>query len=101
IWYSYLLAKQKGFKTMAIASDIFQTKLLHRFARKRTKGVEFLPAIFDTLRTLSHEIPPIEYKQFKVENFVPITERESKRKRWRGTQGKNINFRDTTYQNKW
>ncbi|MBP7809257.1 MAG: YdcF family protein [Bacteroidia bacterium] len=97
IWYGFLLAKQKGFKTFAVASDIFQTKLLYRFARKRTKGVEFLPAIFDTLRTLSHEIPPIEYKSLKVEPFIPITERESKLKRWRGTQGKHINYKDTIY----
>jgi uncharacterized SAM-binding protein YcdF (DUF218 family) len=97
VWYSYLLAKKNKFKTIALASDPFQTRLLYRFIKKRTKGVEFLPAIFDTLRTLPHEMPAIDYKPLKIENFVPITERQSKWKRWRGTQGKNINFKDTIY----
>lgn len=96
-WYSYLLAKKKGFKTIALASDPFQSRLLYRFVRKRTKGVEFLPAVLDTVRTLSHATPPIEYKPLKVKDFVPITEKQSKWRRWRGTQGKNINFKDTIY----
>jgi len=96
-WYGYLLAKQKGFKTIALASDPFQTRLLYRFIKKRTRGVEFLPTILDTVHTLSHVAPPIEYKHLRVENFVPITERQNKWKRWRGTQGKNINFKDTIY----
>jgi uncharacterized SAM-binding protein YcdF (DUF218 family) len=97
VWYSYLLAKQKGFKTIALASDPFQTRLLYRFVKRRTKGVEFLPAILDTVRTLSHATPPIEYKHLKLENFVPITERQSKWQRLKGTRGKLINFKDTVY----
>src|SRR5688572_4637129 len=30
VWYGYKLAKSKGFKTIAVASDIFQTKLIYR-----------------------------------------------------------------------
>jgi uncharacterized SAM-binding protein YcdF (DUF218 family) len=97
VWYSYLFAKQKGFKTIAVATDLFQTKLLYRFVKKRTKGVELMPAIFDTTRTYSHEALPIDYKLLKIENFIPITERESKWTRLRGTRGKNINFKDTIY----
>jgi uncharacterized SAM-binding protein YcdF (DUF218 family) len=97
VWYGYLLARSKGFRTIAVASDIFQTKLLYRFARKRTKGVEFLPAVFDTLRTLDHTAPSIDYEPLRLENFVPITEKESKWQRLRGTWGKNINYKDTVY----
>ena len=97
IWYGYLLAKQKGFKTIALASDPFQARLLYRFVKKRTNGVGIFPALMDTTRTYSHEAPPIEYKHLKLENFIPITERESKWRRLKGTQGKNINFKDTIY----
>jgi uncharacterized SAM-binding protein YcdF (DUF218 family) len=99
VWYGFLLAKKLGFKTVAICSDPFQTRLLHRFAKKRTKGVEFLPTLFDTLRTLSHDTPVIEYEHLKLDTttFIPLPQRESKWKRLRGTWGKNINYKDTVY----
>ena len=95
IWYGYKLAKSKGFTMVALASDMFQTKLLYRFCRKRTKSLDFLPSMFDTLRTLSHATPEIEYKHLKLDNFVPLPQRESKWQRLRGTRGKHINFKDT------
>lgn len=95
VWYGYKLAKSKGFNSIALSSDIFQTKLLYRFCKKRTKGIEFLPSMFDTLRTLSHDTPPIEFKHLKLDTFVALPNRESKWQRFRGTQGKHINFKDT------
>ena len=95
IWYGFKLGQKQGFVNMALASDKFQTRLLYRFGRKRTKGLEFLPTLFDTLRTLSHETPKIEYKHLKLDStFVPLPDRESKWRRFRGTQGKNINFKE-------
>jgi hypothetical protein len=94
VWYSYKLARSKGFNTIAVASDVFQTKLIYRFTKRRTKGVEFLPAIFDTLRTLSHDTPQIDYKPLKLDSaFVPIDKRQSKWQRLKGTRGKNIDFK--------
>lgn len=93
LWYGYKLAKKRGFKTIALASDPFQSKLLYRFAKKRThREVYFLPVIFDTLRTLPHDTPVVNYQALKVANFVPITEKYSKRQRFRGTMGKNIDY---------
>lgn len=95
VWYGFKLGQKQGFVNMALASDKFQTRLLYRFGRKRTKGLEFLPTLFDTLRTLSHETPKIEYKHLKLDStFVPLPDRESKWRRFRGTQGKNINFKE-------
>jgi hypothetical protein len=95
VWYSYKLAKLNGFTIVALASDPFQTKLVYRFCRRRVKPVSFLPSIFDTLRTLSHETPIIEYKHLKIENFVALPDRESKWERLRGTRGKHIDFKNT------
>jgi uncharacterized SAM-binding protein YcdF (DUF218 family) len=97
VWYGYLLAKKLGFKTIALATDKFQNNLLYRFVKRRTPEVQFLPTIFDTLRTLSHATPQIEFKHLRLNDFIPLAERESKWKRLRGTQGKNINFKDTVY----
>lgn len=96
VWYGYKLAKSKGFTSIALASDIFQTKLLYRFGKKRTKDLGYLPVIFDTLKTLSHATPPIEYKHLKLDStFIALPDRESKWQRLRGTQGKHIDFKDT------
>lgn len=93
VWYGYKLAKRMGFKSIAVCSDPFQSKMLYRFAKKRTnKEVYFLPAVFDTVRTLPHDTPTVKYKDFKLKEFTPITERESKWKRFRGTMGRNIDY---------
>jgi len=93
LWYGYLLAKKNNFKSVALASDPFQSKMLYRFAKKKTNStVKFLPVIFDTLRTLPHDTPTINYTPLKIENFVPITEKYSKWQRFRGTMGRNINY---------
>lgn len=93
VWYGWKLAKSHGFKSIAVCSDPFQSKLLYRFARRRThREVYFLPAIFDTLRTLPHDTPVVKYQDFKIKDFTPITQRESKWKRFRGTMGKHIDY---------
>jgi len=94
VWYGYKLAKRRGFRSIAVCSDPFQSKLLYRFAKKRTnREVYFLPAIFDTLKGLPHDTPVINYKELKLAEFVPITERHSKWKRFMGTMGRNIDYK--------
>lgn len=95
LWYGYKLAQKNGFKSIALASDPFQSKMLYRFARKRLhKQVFFLPVIIDTLRGLPHDTPMINYEPLRLKNFVPITEKLSKRERFRGTMGRNIDFKE-------
>lgn len=94
IWYGYKMAKAKGFNTVALATDPFQTKLLYRFVRKRTKDLARLPVLFDTLKTMMHTNPPINYLPYKIPNFVALPDRESKWQRWRGTNGKHINYNE-------
>lgn len=94
LWYGFKLAKKKGFKSIALCSDPFQSKMLWRFAKKKTnREVKFLPVIFDTLRALPHDTPVVDYKRFKIENFVPITQKYSKWQRLKGTIGWNIDYK--------
>jgi uncharacterized SAM-binding protein YcdF (DUF218 family) len=95
LWYGWKLAKKRGFTSVALATDPFQSKMLWGFAKRRTKKqVQFLPVLIDTLKTLSHEAPKIEYAHLKVKDFKSIVEREGKWKRFKGTMGLNIDYSD-------
>lgn len=96
LWYGYKLAKRLGFQSIAFSSDPFQSKMLYRFAKKKTKKhVFFLPVIIDTLRGLPHDTPVISYQDLKLKDFTPITEKYSTWQRFKGTMGKNIDYKDT------
>ena len=93
IYYSCKLAKQLGFKSMALASDPFQTKLLRKYIRKKIDpAVVVIPFVVDTLKIIELGMtdPPIDYHQAFKQDFIPLEQREGFRKRWRGTRGKNL-----------
>ncbi len=90
LWYGCLLANSLGFKTIALASDPFQTKMLRKFAKKQGLEVGYLPVIFEILKTLPHETPSINYEQYKIKDFVPLRKRQSFFKRFKGTLGRHI-----------
>jgi hypothetical protein len=93
LWYGFKLAQKHGFSRIALATDPFQSKMLYGFAKRHThRQVKFLPVIMDTLQTIAHLNPNINYTQHKILNFIPITQRQSKWKRFKGTMGKNIDF---------
>ncbi|MBS1636525.1 MAG: YdcF family protein [Bacteroidetes bacterium] len=94
VWYGYKIAKAHNFHAVALASDPFQTRLLLRFGKRRVKDIKYLPVLFDTLRTLPHDTPSIDYEKLRVSNFVPLPERQSKWERLRGTWGKHIDFKE-------
>lgn len=95
IYYSYKKAKQLGYKKIALASDMFQTKMLRRFTRQKVStDVDLIPMVEDSMPNEdSIPDPVIDLEQTRVGNFVSITERESFWKRLRGTRGLNV---DTT-----
>jgi len=93
VYYSYLVAKKHGFKTLALATDPFQSFMLKSFTRKRFgSNIYHLPIIRDSIIVYNHLDPQIDPSSAKVENFTPITEKESFRQRMRGTMGKDIRW---------
>jgi len=94
VWYGYKLAKLLGYQKIALSTDPFQTRMTYRFGKRRIKDLKYLPVLFDTLRTLQHLEPVINYKSYKIEKFIPITETQSFWYRFRGTMGKHINFKE-------
>lgn len=93
IYYSYQLAEKLGYKTVALASDPFQTKQLRRFIKKRIPGeVGLIPIVWDTL----FQFPNLD-KEYIIDpspafknGFVSIKEKENLWQRLKGTRGKQI-----------
>lgn len=94
VWNSFKLGHKNGYKTMALASDPFQTRMMYRFIKKRCKGMKCMPVLVDTFRTLPYVRPVIKYEHLRIDSFKSIVETQTLRYRLRGTRGKHINFKD-------
>jgi uncharacterized SAM-binding protein YcdF (DUF218 family) len=93
IFYSYKKARKIGFKTIALASDPFQTKMLKRYTRKIVSPeVSFIPIVYDTLQVMESMMtdPEIDYQKAFVESFTPLPEREGFFERFKGTRGLDV-----------
>lgn len=94
VFYSYLLAKEHGFKSIGLATDPFQSSLLKGFTRKRFgTHIYHVPFITDSLARYNHLDPQIDASPAKcVGQFMSITESESFWQRVKGTLGKGIDW---------
>lgn len=95
VFYSYLVAKEQGFKTLALATDPFQSFMLKGFLRRRfATPIDRLPFVTDTLATYNKLNPVINPRQAKVSesDFESITQQESFFRRFRGTLGRDIDW---------
>jgi len=96
IYYSYRMARMLGYERVALATDQFQAKMLKRFTKKIVSAdVGIIPIVSDTLVALEPFMtdPKIDFERVFVKDFTPLTERESRRERFRGTRGLDL---DTT-----
>lgn len=94
VYYSYLLAKQLGFKSLALATDPFQSFLLKSYTRRRFgTPIYHLPFVTDTLAKYNYLNPKINPDAAKVDEFLSIKEKESFRQRFKGTLGRDIDWR--------
>lgn len=88
IYYSYELARKKGFKTIALATDPFQSSLTKRFTRRRfATPIQHIPFMVDTLKILNNEEYKIDPISAFESSFKSILEREKWLRRFRGTLG--------------
>lgn len=94
VYYSYRLAKKKGFTNIALASDPNQVGNMRRFIEKYELPVKLLPIVYDTLRLYALQEPHIDASSAIQENFVSIKERQSLYHRLRGTFGRYIKWHD-------
>lgn len=90
VYYSWKLAKQLGFKKIALATDPYQSGLLRGLIRKYTPGVMSIPIQFEKIDARNKVLPSIDPSSAKAIRFTPLPERESFWERWQGTLGKRV-----------
>jgi uncharacterized SAM-binding protein YcdF (DUF218 family) len=90
IYYSWKLAREKGFTHLAVASDPYQSGLLGGFIRRYCPGTKSIPIVFGTMGIDTLVLPRIDASTAYRKDFVSITKRESFWKRFRGTLGKRV-----------
>jgi uncharacterized SAM-binding protein YcdF (DUF218 family) len=93
VYYSYLLAREKGFKKIALATDPFQTLSLKRFISRFEIPVDYLPIFYRVLDSMDHTQPVIVDSLALRKDFVALPDREGRWERFRGTMGKHIIWR--------
>ncbi len=91
LYYSYRMAKAKGFKSMAVATDPFQCAMLHKFAKKNfEEEIYFLPVIYDSIKARTNVEVYIDTTLTKKKQFRSLEERQDYKERLKGTRGKEI-----------
>ena len=91
LWYSYKLAKEEGFKKIALATDPFQNFMMRKFKLDNDLNIRVLPIIFKEVDTFMNlKSPVIDSSPAFKKNFISIEKRESKLKQLMGTLGLNI-----------
>lgn len=93
LYYGYQMAKQMGFKTIAVATDPFQCIMLKKYARKHFKEkIHFIPIIYDSIKNKMNIPLEMDTTLTKKKNFIPINQRQNYRERLKGTRGKHIQY---------
>jgi uncharacterized SAM-binding protein YcdF (DUF218 family) len=101
VYYSVMMAREQGFKNIALATDQYQAVILNRFIKKNCPEVKILPIEYDKIDLIMAPWPAIDGDCAYVDDFVSLTQREDRKERFRGTLGKNVCFNqnDSTYEN--
>lgn len=93
VYYAYKIAKAKGFKSIALATDPVQSFLLQSFTKKRFhSNIQHIPIIFEIIQPMNFQDPKIDPSLAYKVNFVSILNSESFFKRLRGTLGRNLKY---------
>ena len=92
IYYSLLMAKQMGFKSVAVATDHYQAIIIKKFMEKNCPEVKILPIEYKKINLVKDPWQEIKPDAACVENFVSLVKRENRIKRFKGTLGRNITY---------
>lgn len=91
LYLSFKITEQKGFKRIAVATDVTQTSFMYNINSRRFKiPVDFIPIVKDILKSLPRLKPDIDQDAAFVTDFVSLIDREGFWQRFRGTRGYNV-----------
>lgn len=88
-YYGWKMAKELGFKKIALASDPFQSAMLRSFTKKYCPGMKIIALVPGTIE-METKLPKVDTTSFFKKDFVSIKEREGFWERFRGTRGKRV-----------
>lgn len=94
IYYSLIIAKEMGFKKIAVATDQYQAIIIKKFMKRNCPDIEVIPIQYSKINLITAPWPEIDPSPACVDDFVSLVERESRAKRFKGTLGKNIHYAD-------
>ncbi len=94
VYYSYYLAKARGFKNIALATDPYQSSNLYSYIKKQKLDIKLLPLLLDTVLIMDKTEPKINPASARINDstFASLKKREGFFKRLRGTKGENIEY---------
>ena len=89
-YYGWKLARNLGFKKIALATDPFQSRTLENFIEEYCPGMKSIPVVLSVLNLGNKKLPKIDAGGAYVKNFIPLSTREGFWERWQGTRGKRV-----------
>lgn len=90
VHYSVRMARQMGFKRIALATDPYQNFVLKHFVRKNYPEVQLIPIRYEKIDLITAPWPHVDASPAYVDDFVSILQKENRFSRFKGTLGKNI-----------
>jgi uncharacterized SAM-binding protein YcdF (DUF218 family) len=90
VYYGMELAKKLGFSSVAVATDLFQSGMLHVLGKRHNLKIDYMPAKIGFIiseKWKSYE-GDIDYMQAYVQGFIPLKKRENRSTRLEGTRGR-------------
>ncbi len=95
LFYGYALARELGFKRIAVATDPFQAQLIRRNTKQDDLEVDYIAAKVSMIMFKYRGIyPKLEDPCLAhIDNFMPLAERISEDERKLGTQGERFRKR--------
>lgn len=95
VYFSYKLAQKLGFKSIAVATDPFQSFMLRGFTRRRFgTPVYHLPFVTDSVAAYNYLNPVIDPEPAYRPDYVNIKDEENFWQRMKGTIGRNISWKN-------
>ncbi|MFL5762337.1 MAG: YdcF family protein [Bacteroidia bacterium] len=93
VFYSVRMAREMGYKRIALATDHYQAFLLRKFMKNRFPDVTILTIVYKHIN-IRAEWPKIADTTAFSDYFVSLPKREGQLKRLKGTMGMNILYNE-------
>jgi hypothetical protein len=93
VYYSYKIAKQNGFKKIALVTDPYQSMMLKKHTRNRyATHIQHIPIVYKYIAGMMPEQVNLELEKNRKDGFVSIKARKNIFQRLKGTLGKDVNY---------